>query len=220
MSIMTPKIPINLILKKRTEKEIALAQDIMVEELYKFIPEAVLHGGTAIWRCFQGNRFSEDVDVYLPKDSKKIEDFIKSLERRGFKIIKKRLKENSVYTEFTFQSINVRFEATFQIKKPIYKGYETSESSFINVLTLPPEELIIEKINAYTKRLKIRDLYDIHFLLNHIEDKSKVKLELERFLKEFKNPKDEKDLANIIISGAIPTTQQLLNSIQSKTKYG
>jgi len=55
---MTPQIPLNLKLNKRSEREIAYAQDVIVAELYKFFPEAIIHGGTAIWRCYQGNRFS------------------------------------------------------------------------------------------------------------------------------------------------------------------
>jgi len=57
-------IPLILKLKKKSEKEIAYAQDIVVGELYKFFPDAVIHGGTAIWRCYQGNRFSS---LYVSK---------------------------------------------------------------------------------------------------------------------------------------------------------
>src|SRR3989344_2482616 len=92
-------IPLNLKLKKKSEREIAYAQDIIVGELYKFFPNAIIHGGTGIWRCYNGNRFSEDVDVYINRDLKKIEEFFKSLEAKGFKIIKKRVKENSIYSE-------------------------------------------------------------------------------------------------------------------------
>ena len=28
-------------------------------------PDATLYGGTAIWRCYGGNRFSEDIHIYL-----------------------------------------------------------------------------------------------------------------------------------------------------------
>ena len=68
-----PNIPLNLRLKKKTEKEIAYAQDVILGEIYKFFPNAVLHGGTAIWRCYNGRRFSEDLDFYLPKQKEKIE---------------------------------------------------------------------------------------------------------------------------------------------------
>ncbi|MBM3309818.1 MAG: hypothetical protein FJY77_06125, partial [Candidatus Altiarchaeales archaeon] len=53
-------IPLALRLKKQAHKKVAEAQDIIVRELYNVFDNAVLHGGTAIWRCYQGNRFSED----------------------------------------------------------------------------------------------------------------------------------------------------------------
>lgn len=216
---MTPKIPLNLKLKKKKEKDIAYAQDIMVEELYNFFPKAIIHGGTAIWRCYNGNRFSEDVDVYINRDVEKIEEFFSFLVRRGFKILKKRIKENSVYSELTFNSIPARFEATFQVKKAVFKKYETSESFFINVYTLSPEDLIIEKVNTYLKRKKIRDLYDIHFLLNCAEtERIKVKAHILNLIKNFTEPVDEKNLKAIIIVGAIPNSKQLLEGIRRWVK--
>ena len=35
----------------------------IVESLLEVDPGIVLHGDTAIWRCYSGNRFSEDVDI-------------------------------------------------------------------------------------------------------------------------------------------------------------
>lgn len=214
---MTPNIPLNLKLKKKAQKEIAYAQDILVEELYNSLPKAIIHGGTAIWRCYNGNRFSEDIDVYIQKDEKEIEAFFTSLQKRGFKIIKKRIKENSIYSELLFNETPIRFEATFQIKKSIFKKYETSESFYINVNTLSPEDLILEKIEAYSKREKIRDLYDIFFLLSYI-DNDKIKINLRNFLKNFKKPKDEENLTAIIISGAIPNSDQLIEAIRKWVK--
>ena len=63
------KIPLILKLKRAQQKEIAKAQDIIVNTLYEVFENAVLHGGTSIWRCYNGNRFSEDVDVYIVKDN-------------------------------------------------------------------------------------------------------------------------------------------------------
>lgn len=213
------KIPLNLKLKKKIQKEIAIVQDVVVEELYNFFPKAVIHGGTAIWRCYNGNRFSEDIDVYIKKDEKRINDFFNSLEKRGFKIAKKRLKENSLYSELIFNRIPVRFEATFQIKKSILKKYETSESFFISVYILTAENLIIEKISTYLKRQKIRDLYDIFFLLNYAK-KNKIIEYLKKLIKNFTKPKDEENLKAIIISGAIPNSKQLIEEIKRYIKYG
>ena len=84
---MEGKIPLNLKLRKKEHKRIAYIQDILVEELYTLFPEAIIHGGTAIWRCYNGNRFSEDVDVYLSRDVERINSFFGLLKQRGFRII-------------------------------------------------------------------------------------------------------------------------------------
>src|SRR3989344_4119163 len=173
--------PINIKLKKRAHKDIAYAQDLIVEELYDYLPEAVIHGGTAIWRCYQGNRFSEDIDVYIKKDKIRINKFFEHLEKKGFEIKKKRIKENSLYSVLKYNNALVRFEALFKtIKNPILKEYENVEGILINIYTLSPEDLIKEKINTYKKRRKIRDLYDIFFLLRYAK-----KVELNKFIENY-----------------------------------
>ena len=61
-------------LKKKMHKDIALLQDIFIDILYEIFPDCVLHGGTAVWRCYNGTRFSEDIDVYIKKDLQKLEN--------------------------------------------------------------------------------------------------------------------------------------------------
>lgn len=56
-----------------------------METLYRIFPGGALHGGTAIWRCYSGNRFSEDVDAYVDKDIEKIDRFFEELKKAGFK---------------------------------------------------------------------------------------------------------------------------------------
>jgi hypothetical protein len=55
-------IPLALKLKKRTHRTVAYAQDLIVPQIYVSFPFSVVHEGTAIWRCYGGNRFSEDKD--------------------------------------------------------------------------------------------------------------------------------------------------------------
>ena len=91
-------IPLILRLKKAMHKEVAKAQDMVVEPLYRVFNGAVLHGGTAIWRCYNGNRFSEDIDVYIPKNVDKLELLFEFLERKGFGIEKKKIGANSLFS--------------------------------------------------------------------------------------------------------------------------
>lgn len=213
---MTPKIPIILRLKTETQRKVAIAQDIIIEKIFKIFDKAILHGGTAIWRCYNGNRFSEDVDVYIPRDIKKIEEIFKILESEGFSIEKKKISENSLYSNLKFDRILVRFEALFKIVKGELKDYETTDGNFTTISCLKLDDLIKEKINAYSKRLKIRDLYDIFYLLRYLDNKKKIKLDLEIFIKNFKKPLDEKDLKILIIDGLSPNAEQMLDYIGRK----
>ena len=164
-------LPIQLKLKRKIHKDIAYAQDLIVETIYEFFPSAVIHGGTAIWRCYEGNRFSEDIDMYIKKDTEKINALFLTLEKNGFSVSKKRIKENSLYSTLKFNTSIVRFEALFKaIKNPFLKEYETSEGNLINIFTLSPDDLVEEKINTYIERKKIRDLYDLFFLLRYIKE--------------------------------------------------
>ena len=208
-----PEIPLILKLKKQMHKDIASAQDIIVKELYNVFDKAVFHGGTVIWRCYKGNRFSEDIDVYIPKDENKINTLFLNLEKRGFIIKKKKISKNSLYSSMELNRTLVRFEALFKEQKGSLKEYSTSDGNLIIVYTLTPEELIKEKTNAYLARLKIRDLYDIFFLLRYVQDKKHVSRELNRLIKEFKEPIDEKDLKVLIIEGLVPTTEKMIEYI-------
>lgn len=212
-------IPLILRLKKERHKEIARAHDLIIETLYEIFGNAVLHGGTAIWRCYKGNRFSEDVDVYLPKDAKKIEAFFESLKKKGFVIEKKKISENSLFSSLNFNNIIARFEALFKKVEGIIGEYETADGNIMTVYTLSPEELIKEKVETYLKRAKIRDLYDIFFLLRHIKDKEKINGELKKLVSNFRKPIDEKELKILILEGLVPDTEKMLSYIKSFVKY-
>ena len=208
-------IPIILRLKKGIHKDIALAQDILIQELYNVFNDAVLHGGTAIWRCYKGNRFSEDLDLYLKRDLEKINLLFNNLNKRGFIIIKKKIGENSLYSELKNNRTSVRFEALFKKVDGVLKEYETSEGNLITVYALTPEQLINEKIDAYSGRLKIRDLYDIFFLLRHVKDKGKISLKIKKLVKEFKKPIDENELKVLILEGIVPDVDKMLDYIKN-----
>jgi len=207
------KIPIILKLKTRERREIAKAHDIIVKRLFETIDNAVFHGGTAIWRCYSGNRFSEDIDVYLPDNKEKLNELFEILKKEGFTIEKKKISANSLFSNLKKDGFYVKFEALFKDVKGEVKDYEEVSGNFISVRCLAAEELIKEKVNAYLSRLKIRDLYDIFFLLKYVSDKSKIKKDIERLMKEFRNPKDEKDLETLILEGLIPKTNEMLNYI-------
>jgi len=130
-------IPLALKLKKERYREITKAQDLIVEELYKVFDKAVIHGGTSIWRCYKGNRFSEDIDVYITKDKEKLEFFFFNLKKKGFIVEKKKIKENSLFSNLKLNKTYVRLEAIFKTyKEGVLKEYENADGNFITVYTL------------------------------------------------------------------------------------
>lgn len=211
---MTPEIPLILKLKRSNHKKIAEAQDLIIQELYKIFDKAVLHGGTALWRCYNGTRFSEDIDVYIPRDMKKINRLFDNFEKIGFKLEKKKIGENSIYSNLNFNGTYVRFEALFKKIKGYLQEYTKAGGSLITIYTLTPEELIIEKSATYQKRMKIRDLYDVFFLLRHIKINPEIKKSLTNLINNFKQPVDKEDLRIIIIEGVIPSVEDMLSRIK------
>lgn len=207
-------IPLIARLKKGSHRDVAQAQDLIAREIAEMLDTAVLHGGTAIWRCYRGNRFSEDIDVYLKKDAAKIEAFFKKLESVGFRIEKKKIGENSIYSNLLLGRTEVRFEALFKSAKGSLKEYETADGNLITIYCLTAEELVNEKADTYLKRMKVRDLYDIFFLLRHVENPAEVIAKLKLLLSNYKKPIDEKELKVLILEGLVPSAESMKEYIR------
>ena len=205
-------------LKKRMHKDIALLQDLVIDIVYEVFPNAVFHGGTAIWRCYEGTRFSDDVDVYLNRsDLKKIDLFKEKLKQRNLDIKKFKVTNNVIFAKISLNNIEMRFEASFlsiRNKDIIIKPYETIDGNYLNIFTFTAEDLIKEKVNTYLSRHLIRDLYDIYILLSYVENEKEIKNSLKQLLSKYKKPKDEGVLKTIVFIGAVPTTEQMLTVIK------
>jgi predicted nucleotidyltransferase component of viral defense system len=189
--------------------------------LYDKFPYAIIHGGTAIWRCYGSNRFSEDIDVYLLPTLKTVnfQEFLESLKRKGLIVQKFKKTNNSVFVKFSYSEAIVRFEAVFKnVKNFVTKQFEMSDGTFILVKTLKPEEIIKEKVLAYLKRRKVRDLYDIFFLLRFVEKKEEIVKVLNQLIKNFQKPIDEKELKVLIISGSIPSVEEMIKEVSKWVK--
>lgn len=207
-------IPLINRIPKESYRQIAIAQDIIVEEVCKVIPTVVFHGGTCIWRCYSGKRFSEDVDFYFPTN-KKIAEIFNNLKKQGFTILKQKISMNSVYSELLYNRNSVRLEGTFQTKKGVLIDYKKVDETIISIYGLTPEQLIHEKILTYGKRKKVRDLYDIFFLLKYT-DFTAVKTEIKQLIDTYEPPFDETDLRTVIIEGLVPTAQDMIAYIKRK----
>lgn len=203
------KIPLFLRLKKESHRKIALAQDLILSEVYKTFSRPVFHGGTAIWRCYGGRRFSEDLDFYLPHQKEKINQLFRELEKKGFIILKKKISPTSVYSELEQERVRVRLEGTYQKVEGHLIDYENVDGNFTVIYSLTPEEFILEKIKAYLKRFKIRDLYDIFFLSKYVAHPELIKKEIKKLLEDYKKPPDEGDLKTLLLEGVIPSSEEM-----------
>ena len=209
-------------LKKRSHKDLALLQDIVIDIIYEVFPKSVLHGGTAIWRCYQGTRFSEDINVYFDKyDANNIEHFKKKLKNRKLEVKKFKITDNVIYAKIEMNNIIMKFEASFldfNSNKIILKKYETIDGNYLNIFTLSAEELIKEKVNAYLSRRFVRDIYDIFILLDFVEEKKEIIASLKKLLSNFKQPIDKDILFSLVFYGSCPTTKQIMREIKKWVK--
>lgn len=218
------KISIYNKLKKQLHRDMGYLQDEVTNIMTDVLPDAILHGGTSIWRCYNGNRFSEDLDYYLPNiKERNIETKIKKeIENKGLSITKYKETNNVVFSKINNQKTEVRLEIRIIakndviIKKAVAKEYEKIDGSTITIQTLSPEDLFVEKTNAFLSRRLIRDIYDVYFLSNLSDLDSNTKKYVSEQLSKFKESVDESNLKTIIISGIIPTEEQMVTTIKRK----
>jgi predicted nucleotidyltransferase component of viral defense system len=213
--------PLENRLRTPEQRNLANLQDRLVEALYRVDLDIILHGGTAIWRCYGGNRFSDDVDVYaIAPQLKKLEHSLGwELNRRGVKL---------EYPKYSTKRIIV-FNDTARVKleimnKPdglraISKEYEKTDGTKLFVRTLKAENFIAEKISAYESRKYIRDAYDLYFLVSNLKEiKGKIKDELTLFIRSAEPPTDEQSLKDIVYSGVAPSFNEIMEYIGGRLK--
>jgi predicted nucleotidyltransferase component of viral defense system len=213
------EIPLENRLKRRLHVDIGRLQDEVVGIAYAIEGRAVLHGGTAIWRCFSGNRFSEDIDIYAPRASKLAEKLGGVLESRGLALAKMKMTENLLFAKITDGNAEVRLEAnlTGAKIKPEARRYSMMNGGQMDVFCPSLPELMNEKIRAYQSRRFVRDLYDIYHLAHQLGDDSrKVAPNLRAFLDGFKKPADEANLPALVYFGAVPSIDQMLLSLRRR----
>ena len=211
------KIPLEKKLVKRSQIEIGYLQDEAIEVLYEIFPKAVLRGGTAIWRCYSGNRLSEDIDIYGNNDVSK-EEFLKAFQKRALEVLKFKKIPNLIFAKIKGGNVEIRLEINIAASKEgIIERYEKMDGTKIPVFVLPLEELLIEKIMAYKNRRLIRDIYDVFFISTIIE-KVKGVDGIKKLLKDLPKPTDEENLKALIFSGPVPTFKKIVEYLRNRWK--
>ncbi len=114
--------------------------------------------------------------------------------------------------------MEIRIEINHSAKKAgaIVRPYEKTDGSFMDVLTLLPEDLVLEKIGAYSGRRFIRDIYDIYHLSNYLTDDIKVRPKVAEFLGALEPPVDEENIKTIVYSGKIPSFEQIVEALKRR----
>lgn len=211
--------------------EKAKLEDTLVDVLYGRYGELVFHGGTAIWRCYAGNRFSRDVDFYLKtagnerrKHYKEMTDFLKE---RGFSLKEQGYDRSTDTMHFLVETnAKMKVDVNFKYKKGTPTEYMKVDGSKIIVLALTPEELLDEKIDTYAAKLhgrkktsqpEVQDLYDMYYLTTIVKSrKSGTVRALAPLLDEIESnpPGNLRSLGHLILSGVPPTFDFMIKKLR------
>ena len=129
----------------------------------------ILKGGTSLMECYGLNRFSEDIDLDSPNKEAIfhiVEDYAKN---NGFNI--RIAKDTGTVSRFMLDYHGRSEEGDKPLKIEIShrrKNIPSQETTVINGINVYKLDYIaMMKANAYSARDKIRDLYDLCFIVNH-----------------------------------------------------
>ena len=213
------KIPLANQLKKRQQVEISILQDEMVRIAYNISVDSVLHGGTSVWRCYSGKRFSEDLHFYSKSFPNLVDNFRREISAAGLTITKLKDTGNVISSQISNERVVVRLEINHKRKvegTPV--KYELADGSYTEILSLSPNQLILEKIAAYSDRRFVRDIYDIYHISSVTDDLSSIRDELSVFLDQIKRPVDEEILRGLVYMGIPPTFERMVGELRRLTK--
>lgn len=178
--------------KEHIEKD--YFQDLLLFNIYKKTNLLVFKGGTALYKFYGLQRFSEDLDFSLIKETTDIEKIISeavnNIEGATIKDIKK--TKNSMLIKVGFKGIITIYNTVridINLKNDILEQFDvkTYVSGYIDInpfsaRVLSLKEIVSEKVHALFAREKARDLYDLFFLLKFVEfDKSLIEKKLALF---------------------------------------
>ena len=179
---------------------LAELQDYVIDIIYDyFYPDALLYGGTAIWRCFGGMRFSDDIDIYMDMDA--FSRLLSSLEKYGLRLLWQdpefptRVRIANNVTELLLET------------KPGYaenemRTYARIDGTAKTISVLTPTELMTRKMEAYQGRRYVRDIYDLYILTNWLDRSDYVvNSSFSKFLQKILRPIDENVLSSLLYAG-------------------
>lgn len=199
-------------------------QDMLLAFVVDNFTGAVMHGGTCIWRCYGGRRYSKDLDFYLGVPAE-----------RGITLVRKAFMDAGfALKEFHFdrasntlviverREIEGKADFTFsRVNGAVKANYARINGTAMEISALDPEGLLQEKISAHLDKYgrgadEVQDLYDVYYLTSLVRAPSAHAAEAaKRLVSEVKRPpRNERQLANYMLKGeAAPSFRQLMESI-------
>lgn len=156
-------------------------QDHVLALLYRDYPDLLFRGGTCIWKVYDGERFSEDLDLAreeIPSDLP--EYLLRELELLGFSVeVDKEGETSSMYhlrlgvdrpdtNSKTLLSLEILKDSISEDKvtrREIHSPYP--DMPRIDVKALTQDALLLEKISAVCDRNRPRDMHDVYRLMKN-----------------------------------------------------
>ncbi len=215
-------------IKSETQLKRAVLEDEIVDIIVKNYGSFVMHGGTAVWRCYGGNRFSRDVDFYSnsspPEESTLQKSIHKTLVENGYSIREEKYnnKTQTLHVIFRGNDTTGKLDITFKKADGHAVEYLRVDGAKKIIRALGPEELLGEKIDTYLNKYangteEIHDLYDIMVLKDMIGKPSKgTHKKIHDFITKIKNrhPKNESSLRQLILSGTAPNFNDIISILE------
>lgn len=129
----------------------------------------VLKGGTALMLCYGLSRFSEDIDLDgFDRGSffKDVDSFVKMFSQKYPGIYARRAKDTD-----TVKRVFIHYGGMKPLKIEVsYRKKSISSNEYCvigGILVYTISSILVMKLNAFSSRDKIRDLYDITFLYSN-----------------------------------------------------
>ncbi len=201
------------------QRKMAMLQDIGIDIIDKAIKNYVLHGGTAIWRCYGGDRFSYDLDFYFDEGSicQKVVN-----KAKPYRIRVECNDKKKIYAKLYGYNTHIGIQANRKKARGITGTFLKYNGSAITVLVLSPTGIFTEKITAYNDRLESKDLYDLYVLARgdanggYVIEKARVKEKLNSLLASFRKPVDKwEDLETMLLHGRPPKLNEVISYLSS-----
>ena len=213
------KLPIAKQLKKQSQVQIAFLQDEIVDILYSLADDLIFRGGTAIWRCYHGKRFSEDLDFYSLSFTNIMKEFHESVISHGLSVPRIEDTGNVIFSTIRNNDATIRVEINHvsDVTGNLMK-YELTDGSNVEVLSLTADQFINEKILAYTDRRYIRDIYDIYHISTNFQLQDLTRQNLMEFLSNLPQPLDEPVLRTLVYAGLAPTFENMIREMKRRIR--